>query len=185
LELDVNIIGVVYTTKLALHYFRLPPKAASSNGSNGHANGSTSSQKKAIVLIGSMAGYTHLPGASLYHTSKFGVRGFFKGLRMYTPGATPSTRINMIAPIYMDTPMTHLVTPGLSQAGYKLGSLNDAVDAVCRLAADESINGRSVCVGCEGLYDLEDDNDGLDKELESLDFDTTKIKIANGKMGSF
>jgi len=56
---------------------------------------------------------------------------------------------------------------------------------VLRFAADDSINGRSVCVSCEGLYDLEDDNDGLDRDLESLDFDTSKIVIAGGKMGSF
>jgi NAD(P)-dependent dehydrogenase (short-subunit alcohol dehydrogenase family) len=82
--IDINIVGVLYTVKLALHYFRLPADETPLPG------------RKLIIFVGSMGGYTEMPFATLYNSSKFAVRGMFKSLRNAVPMA--HMRINLIAP---------------------------------------------------------------------------------------
>lgn len=69
--LGVNLTAVMYTTKLALHYFRRQ---------NAMNRGEPLDQ--VLVLQGSLAGYVGLPGAPQYQASKYGLRGVFKSLRL-------------------------------------------------------------------------------------------------------
>jgi NAD(P)-dependent dehydrogenase (short-subunit alcohol dehydrogenase family) len=75
--LQVNIIGVAYTVKLARHYF----------------NKGDASRDKSLILKASLAGYLDLLGATQYNTSKFAVRGMFANLRH-----APLSRVNLLAP---------------------------------------------------------------------------------------
>ncbi|EXJ81264.1 hypothetical protein A1O3_07554 [Capronia epimyces CBS 606.96] len=68
--LNVNLTGVLYTTKLALHYFRRQ---------NALNKGEPLDQ--VLILQGSLAGYIDLPGALQYAASKYGLRGIMKSLR--------------------------------------------------------------------------------------------------------
>lgn len=86
--ISINLIGVIYTVSLAMHYFRLPSMSARTTN-------------KAITLVSSMAGYTSLPGGALYVTSKFGVRGLFQSMRKYV--GSEGVRVNLLAPMYVPT----------------------------------------------------------------------------------
>lgn len=77
--ININLIGVVYTSKLAMHYFG---KQAD------HAD-----RDKCLILKSSLAGYLDLLGAPQYNVSKFGVRGLMCNLRRLD-----RMRVNLIAP---------------------------------------------------------------------------------------
>jgi 5'-hydroxyaverantin dehydrogenase len=96
-SMDVNLKGVIYTVSLAMHYFRLPGMQARTNN-------------KAITFVSSMAGYTSLPGGTLYMTSKFGVRGLFHSMRKYV--GSEGVRVNLVAPTYVRH--FQVLTPPLS-----------------------------------------------------------------------
>jgi NAD(P)-dependent dehydrogenase (short-subunit alcohol dehydrogenase family) len=65
--LNVNLIGVMYTAKLAMHYF------------NQQRN--DIERDRCLILKSSLAGYIDIAGAPLYQTAKFGVRGLMHCLR--------------------------------------------------------------------------------------------------------
>ena len=83
---DVNIVGVLFTTKLALWYFRKQ-----------NANGAK--QDQSLVLQGSVTGYVDIYGAPQYTVSKFAVRGLMRSLRQ--PEQAHGIRVNLIAPWYV------------------------------------------------------------------------------------
>jgi NAD(P)-dependent dehydrogenase (short-subunit alcohol dehydrogenase family) len=65
--LNINLIGVMYSAKLAMHYF------------NQQRNDSKCD--RCLILKSSLAGYIDLPGIPLYQTAKYGVRGLMHTLR--------------------------------------------------------------------------------------------------------
>lgn len=82
---DVNLTGTIYTTKLAIHYFRrqsLEP-----------------GRDRCLILIGSIAGYLDLPGSATYSMSKFGVRALMRSLRRNA--WVDSIRVNLVSPRYV------------------------------------------------------------------------------------
>ena len=80
--LNINLLGVVYTSKLAMHYF--------------HRQESSGSRDRCLILQGSLAGYIDLPGSVQYNASKFGVRGILCSLRRIM--AMQGMRVNYIGP---------------------------------------------------------------------------------------
>lgn len=80
--IDVNLKGMLYTAKLAIHYFRRQPLDAS--------------RDRCLILKSSLAGYVDLPGSIQYNASKFGVRGIMASLRRTT--WEQSIRVNLVAP---------------------------------------------------------------------------------------
>jgi NAD(P)-dependent dehydrogenase (short-subunit alcohol dehydrogenase family) len=83
---DVNVVGVLFTTKLALWYFRKQ-----------NANGTK--QDHCLVLQGSVTGYVDIHGAPQYTASKFAVRGLMRSLRQSEQAH--GIRVNLIAPWYV------------------------------------------------------------------------------------
>ena len=81
---DVNATGVLWTTKLAIFYFR------KQNAAN--------KKDRSLILQSSLAGYLDLIGAPQYTSSKFFVRGLLRGLR--GSETAYGIRINLIAPWY-------------------------------------------------------------------------------------
>ncbi|KAF2715544.1 NAD(P)-binding protein [Pleomassaria siparia CBS 279.74] len=148
---EVNLKGVYYSCYLALYYFRLPVPA------------DATPFKKAIVLLSSAAGYQGYPNSTTYSASKFGVRGILYSLRAKASDQTPKVRINLVAPWFVRTPMLE----GRSESDtrtletvlriYGLAAIENVVNAVVRLSANEEITGRAVVVMPETVSDLEDD----------------------------
>ncbi|KIK09846.1 hypothetical protein K443DRAFT_81785 [Laccaria amethystina LaAM-08-1] len=86
LTIEVNLLGVLYTTHLAQHYLLVNQK---------HGD------LKAIVLIGSMASWSGIPKAELYTASKHAVLGMMRSLHI--PLELKCIRIAVIHPFFADT----------------------------------------------------------------------------------
>lgn len=80
--LQINLVGVVYTVKLALFYLPKQP--------------STGNRDRCIILTGSMASYLDYAGGPQYNTAKMGLRALMKSVRQ--SGPSQGIRINMLAP---------------------------------------------------------------------------------------
>lgn len=80
--INVNLIGAIYTAKLAMHYFQLR---------EGEAD-----RDRCLVLQNSLASYVDLPGMPQYTTAKQGLRGLMRVLRYQT--ILPGMRTNLICP---------------------------------------------------------------------------------------
>lgn len=78
--LDVNLVGVLYTAKLAGYYFNKQ---------------SWETFDRCLILVSSIMGYVDTQGSSVYGSAKHGVRGAMCCLRR--KGAM---RVNAIAPWY-------------------------------------------------------------------------------------
>lgn len=138
--MQVNLIGTMYTAHLALFWLQ---QNNNINNKNKNNNGSSSpddhdprdARDRHLLLVGSSAGLSFLPGVPEYVASKHGVTGLFRALRA-TSYRFPSgpIRVNMLCPYFVDTP----ILPARAVAtlsGLGLGRLDDVVDAATRLAA--------------------------------------------------
>jgi NAD(P)-dependent dehydrogenase (short-subunit alcohol dehydrogenase family) len=80
--LNVNLTGVFYTVKLALHHFPKQPEGED--------------RDRCIIMTSSLSGYLDHKGAPQYNASKHRVRGIMKSVRR--SGPEQKIRINLIAP---------------------------------------------------------------------------------------
>lgn len=130
LNINVNAIGVYYTSKLAQHYFASPSSSQIK---------ADPAFRKCLVVIGSLAGYLELNAAD-YTASKWAVRGLFRSTRSKMEDL--GYRMNMIAPWVMDTPMSKDLADTCRHNGIPVGDARDVAKAVVRCAADNAIRGR-------------------------------------------
>lgn len=163
--IEINLTGVYYSSFLALNYFRLKPQGQEPSS---HANGDTGSlPSKSLIFVSSMAGYIDYGGHSVYNAGKFGVRGLWRSIRAQAANDL-NVRCNLIAPWYIDTPMTadiqqYMKEKGVADGqGISFGKIEDVVDTACRCAADEGVKGRAFAIMPEGVRDLGDDLEGKD-----------------------
>lgn len=77
----VNLLGVIYTTKLAIHYFAKQPNT----------------KRFQLVLTGSAACFLDTPPLWTYCATKVGVMGLMRSLRTQMPTSNGVT-VNMVAP---------------------------------------------------------------------------------------
>ena len=75
-----------------------------------------------------------------YGAAKFGVRRLWKSL-WWEARARYGVRTNLIAPTFIATQAISAVKGLLEEKGARLGRVEDAVDAVLRVACDEGIDG--------------------------------------------
>lgn len=129
--LKVNLIGTMYTAHLALFWL---PKSSSAD--------------KHLLLVGSSAGLSFLPGVPEYVTSKHGVTGLFRSLR--TLSYRQGIRVNLLCPYFVDTP----ILPNralLLLAGMGLTRMDDTVEAATRLMVTTGpaapAQGRALLIG--------------------------------------
>jgi NAD(P)-dependent dehydrogenase (short-subunit alcohol dehydrogenase family) len=150
--LEVNIIGAMYTTKLALHYF------VKRNGTVESADQDDTS----LILMGSGASFLDGPRAPQYQASKWAMRGLLHSLRR--TAFFHGTRVNMIAPWYIrPSILSEEIFNDVAKAGVEFARLEDAQSCLLRILSDTSINGRSLFIGArkwkaEGYWDLDVDD---------------------------
>jgi len=146
--IDVDLIGVIYTSKLAMHYFRMQPEDID--------------RDRCLIIKGSMAGFLDQPGSPQYNVAKFGGRALMRCLRRTS--WQQGIRINYVAPWYIKTPiMSDAVVKRVESKGVKFALQADACKAVIHLASDKTLNGRSVAIvpreiNSEGYMDAEHDD---------------------------
>lgn len=138
---EVNLIGVLYTTHLALFWL---PRNPGSSLCSPNSNPATSKRDRHLLLLGSIASLMPIPAQALYGVSKHGVLGLFRTLR--STSFVHGIRVNILCPYFIDTPI--LDAPArVVLAGGATGRPEDVVDAATRFTADSRICGRSLCVG--------------------------------------
>lgn len=135
-NLEVNLIGVFYSSYLALYYLQHS------------AQRGTERTDSSLLFISSLAGYLDDSHNTTYTASKFGTRGLFRSLRGRA-GAELGIRCNLIAPWAMKTPMTDPLLERMEQHGIKEGKgvtfadHRTLVEVVFKCLADCSISGQS------------------------------------------
>jgi NAD(P)-dependent dehydrogenase (short-subunit alcohol dehydrogenase family) len=140
--IDVNIIGVLYTTHLAM--FWLPRNDKTTNPSPSKLGPGPYTRDRHLLLIGSIASLCAIPHQAQYGTSKHAVLGLFRSLRCSS--FMHGVRVNMLCPYFIDTPL--ITAEGrLLLAGGAMGKPEDVVDAGTRLMADSRIAGRALAIG--------------------------------------
>ncbi|KAJ5135231.1 uncharacterized protein N7515_004509 [Penicillium bovifimosum] len=156
--LDVNFTGVMYTIRLALHYFRKQYNAAVNEG----VEASKDELDTCLVLQGSLAGFIDQPGSPQYNGSKFGLRGVMRSLRRTV--LQHGTRINYIAPWYIKTDIiSDSVSERLVSKGVQYAEIEDAAESLMRIACDTSVCGRALAVvprvwAPQGYLDVDHDD---------------------------
>lgn len=94
--IKIDLISVVYTAKLALHYL-----AKQNEGSD---------TDRSLILVSSIAAYVDKPGSPQYNAAKFGVRGLMRCLRTTMPER--KMRVNVLAP-WSVTPLKETSAAGI------------------------------------------------------------------------
>ncbi|UPK95468.1 hypothetical protein LCI18_006403 [Fusarium solani-melongenae] len=123
-SVDVNLLGVIYTVKLALHYMH----------KNQH---NSSAPRGSVVVTASIAGLYPFPIAPLYATAKAGIVNLVRSLAPVVESS--KIQINALAPTVLETniaPSSELfkhmiVTP-----------MSTLIRGVAQLIADPSLNGQ-------------------------------------------
>ncbi len=153
-NIEVNLIGVYYSSWLALYYFRLKPRAvaddadATSADSTDHPAPTTAptSIDKSLILVASIAAYMDSPKASTYPASKFGVRGLFRSTRARTLDI--GVRCNLLAPWFIDTPLIAPMKNAMASRGIDMAkalsfaSIESCVEAANFCAANPQLHGK-------------------------------------------
>ncbi|KAM6521738.1 hypothetical protein FALCPG4_011444 [Fusarium falciforme] len=165
--IEVNLLGVAYTTKLAFHYFRRQPV--------------DDVRDRCLILISSIAAYADQPGSPQYNSSKWGVRGLMRNLRR--TAFNENIRVGLVAPWYVKTPiLSDTIIDYLQSKAVKFATVDDSTTAVLRIASDRTINGRALGVvpreeSPSGYMDLtHDDYQSGDfmKEWQEIVLDTAQ-----------
>lgn len=134
--LDINLLGMVYVSKLAVYYFKKWPQ-----------------EKCQLIMTGSAASFIDTPPLYLYCASKAGVLGLMRGLRSQLVKGTCT--VNMIAPWCTITPMLlpeFLEIWGTLPANQPWGVAHALLLPVCR----PEVNGRSLFVAGHQIVDFEE-----------------------------
>lgn len=161
--IDVNIVGSLYTTKLALHYFAKQ---------NGVKEDLRRQQDTCLVLIGSGAAFLDCLRAPQYQASKWAMRGVMHSLRrtMHFIGS----RVNLVSPWYIRSGiLTKDQFDGVEKLGVQLALLEDAQKALLRICSDVSVNGRNLFISPrkwreQGYWDMNIDDYHEMPEIENV-----------------
>ncbi|KAK7717974.1 hypothetical protein SLS63_010625 [Diaporthe eres] len=123
--LEVNLRGILYTTRLALHYLARFQNQGVSD--------------RSLILMGSMSAYVDWERSLQYPVSKGAVRTLMKCLRRMT--WKDGIRVNSVAPGYIETVMIpQHIKSKMIEAGVEFAETEDAVKAVMRIATDPSLS---------------------------------------------
>jgi len=148
--LNINLTGVLYTTKIAMNYFRLQPEAPG--------------RDRCFIFKGSIAGLIDQPGSWQYSASKFALRGLMRSMRHTTWQS--GIRVNYVGPFYTKTDIiSQAVIDRLEAKGVKFSLKEDCAAAMLKIATDKTINGHSLAI-----VPREDHKQGfIDAELDDME----------------
>ncbi|GAA5967143.1 hypothetical protein JCM11641_000453 [Rhodosporidiobolus odoratus] len=131
--LDVDLVGVIYSAKLAFYHLRRSP----------------SKDVKAFLAVGSVSSYFAFPTQVLYAASKHGTLGLTRAL--HYDGLENGIKVSCIAPWIVDTP----ILGGAAEAlvGVPMAKLEDVVGAMVT-ASTTADGGKTYVIDEQGVYSL-------------------------------
>ncbi|KAJ5261439.1 hypothetical protein N7478_012034 [Penicillium angulare] len=145
---NVNLVGTMYTWKLAVHYFRKQPD--------------TEDRDRCFIINGSLVAWIDSPANWQYTSSKYGLRGLMRTARRNTH--EQGIRINYVAPCYIKSAIRSAAYEAeLISKGVEFAPPEDVATCMMRLATDRTINGHSLVitprsVAKEGFMDVNMDD---------------------------
>jgi NAD(P)-dependent dehydrogenase (short-subunit alcohol dehydrogenase family) len=176
--IQVNLIGLLYTTTLAISYLSRNPSSERCS-----PNGVPGPRDRHIVLISSMAGLCPIATQSIYGASKHGVIGLFRSLRITVP-ILHGIRVNALCPYFVHTPILG-VDGSAILAGGAPATMDGVTEAATKLVADSTIIGRGLAIGPRASmkeardagFEVDDSRDGERAvwDVHAHDFDQSDI----------
>ncbi|KAI9042453.1 putative 3-hydroxyacyl-CoA dehydrogenase [Aspergillus affinis] len=151
-DLDVNLIGSMYVTRVASVYLR-------------HNRGP--GVDRSILLFSCAAGFKETAGVSSYQAAKHGVQGLMRSLRPYFPSPYKhNLRINTICPWMTDsrTLLTKKVHDRWLKEGLPVSTPQEVAEVSASVLADDSLNGTSMYVEGGRAWEIEANLDRLECE---------------------
>lgn len=115
---------------------------------------------KSIVLVSSIAGITEAPGLIAYSTSKHGVIGLMRALRLWAP-SNYGVRVNALCPWATDTQLLG-VKGRWVKANMPMNTPRDVGKIILQCSSDATLNGKAVFVNGGRYFDTEE---GIDRTL--------------------
>ncbi|GAA5868707.1 hypothetical protein JCM8547_003790 [Rhodosporidiobolus lusitaniae] len=141
----VDLIGVIYSAKLAFWYLRRSPTRAS----------------KAFIAVGSVSARFAFPGVPLYAAAKHGILGLQRAL--YYDGLENGITVNTIQPWIVETPITMDSKNGGILADVPKGKVEDVVSALIKASTTEE-SGQELFVDEKGVFSLPHKSSGYLKK---------------------
>ncbi|KAK5091111.1 hypothetical protein LTR05_001291 [Lithohypha guttulata] len=126
LVLDINLKAVLHFAHIACAYL--------AHGNEGVR------RDKSLTLLSSIAGWKETPGMPVYQSSKHGVLGLLRSLRLYVPKAYPGVRVNAICPSFTETRMVAGIRDGWHAAGLPVNGPEDVARVIVAVCAASSGN---------------------------------------------
>ncbi|KAE8312872.1 hypothetical protein BDV41DRAFT_538282 [Aspergillus transmontanensis] len=151
-DIDVNLIGSLYVTRIASVYLR-------------HNRGP--GVDRSILLFSCAAGFKETPGVSIYQASKHGVQGLMRSLRPYFPSPYKhNLRINTICPWMTETrtTLTKTVQDRWKMEGLPVSTPQEVALVSAGVLANDSLNGTSMYVEGGRAWEIEANIDRLEPE---------------------
>ncbi|KAJ5718368.1 hypothetical protein N7488_004014 [Penicillium malachiteum] len=145
---NVNLIGTMYTWKLAVHYFRKQPD--------------TEDRDRCFIITGSLVAWIDSPANWQYTSSKYGLRGLMRTARRNSH--EQGIRINYVAPCYIKSAIRSAAYEAeLISKGVEFALPEDVAMCMMKFATDRTINGHSLMVtprtvAKEGFKDVDMDD---------------------------
>ncbi|PLB49918.1 NAD(P)-binding protein [Aspergillus steynii IBT 23096] len=158
---DVNLIGVVNTLRLAVYYLKRGDRPQSQQ-SESPSNGEHIVQGKSIILSASGASLRNFWAAD-YATAKHGVLGLIRGLTEDTT-SLGGVRLNAVAPSWTDTGMVPKTL--LESVGARVQDAVAVARAVATLFGDDQRHGQLVYIWDGRYFELNSSKGGM---LDSVD----------------
>ncbi|KAL1999937.1 hypothetical protein VTN02DRAFT_3793 [Thermoascus thermophilus] len=125
--LDVNLVGVIYSVKLAIHYI----------SKNEPATTSGTASRGSIICTASNAGLYPFPVAPIYSTAKHAVVGLVRSLAR--PLVKENIQINALAPSVIETNISSDLALFKSMV---ITPMSTATRAVAQLLSDPRLTGK-------------------------------------------
>ncbi|EED14321.1 3-hydroxyacyl-CoA dehydrogenase, putative [Talaromyces stipitatus ATCC 10500] len=149
--LDVNLLGCLYTARIASVYLR-------QNRREG--------QDRSLTLVSSVAGFKESPGLFVYQASKHGVLGLMRSLRKYiTFPTTHNIRVNAICPWMTETAMVAGIEDGWRKAQLPINQPLDVAKVITGVLAaegqEERVSGMAMYVEGGRAWEIERNLDRL------------------------
>lgn len=160
--LKVNLIGQMYTVKLAMHYMRKQQP-----------------QGGVIISTVSRDGYEAV-GLPVYAASKHGMIGLMRAIKRDSPRS--NIRINSIAPSVTDSAMTRWipsVIPDCLRVGIPVSTPEDTAKAIAFLAVNESYNGHTISVDGQSYREIES---GMERHTRDILGNHTELAMTKEQL---
>ncbi|BGP44074.1 hypothetical protein JCM10450v2_008291 [Rhodotorula kratochvilovae] len=135
--IDINVVGTLYTARLAFHHLRQNP----------------STGLKSLVILGSLTSFVATPGCPLYATSKHALLGLSRAL--HTESTAAGISVVFVASGPVPTGIFGALQPMIESLPHiKMGDTVDAMLLASSAPKEDAVGGCTLATDTEGIFRL-------------------------------